>query len=57
MAESTLRINKVCPRCFSEKGNSIVMFEDKGNWLCPKDSRHVFKMDKDGFMQIVKAAW
>ncbi len=57
MGSGTLVMNKVCPRCFGESGNSIVLFEDKGNWLCPRDSRHIFKPDKDGFLQMVKAAW
>lgn len=52
--ECTVKINKVCPMCFSEKGFSIVLAEEKEKFFCPKDARHQFKLDKDGFLEISK---
>jgi hypothetical protein len=57
MAESTIRINKACPRCFSATGVSLVLFEDKGNWLCPKNPKHIFIVGVDGFLQTAKTMW
>lgn len=54
MAESTVKVNKVCPRCFSERGLSVVMVDEKDKYFCPKDARHQFKINKDGFLEIVK---
>ena len=52
--ESTVKINKVCPMCFSEKGFSIVLTQEKERFFCPKDARHEFRLNKDGFLEIVK---
>ena len=51
---STVKINKVCPRCFSERGFSVVLIDEKEKYFCPKDARHQFKANKEGFLEIVK---
>ena len=52
--ETTVKINKVCPHCYSETGYSIVMAMENNRWYCPKNARHQFTENEDGFLEIIK---
>ena len=49
--EATVKINAVCPGCYSNAGHSVVMQEENGVYKCPKDPRHKYKRSEDGMLE------
>ena len=47
----TVKINTICPACFAETGQSIVMQEKEGIYYCPQNPEHRFKRNSDGFLE------
>ena len=47
----TVKINTICPGCFSQLGHSVVMQEKEGIYLCPHNTEHKYKKNKEGFFE------
>ncbi|MFH0986628.1 MAG: hypothetical protein V1911_01120 [Candidatus Micrarchaeota archaeon] len=52
---ATVKMNEVCPGCYSMSGSSIVMKEDNGKFQCPNERAHLYKKNEEGFMERVES--
>ena len=52
----TMKMNKVCPACYSDTGYSIVLDETDPNGVfkCPNNAQHKYKLSEDGFLERVE---
>ena len=46
-----MKINTICPGCFSQTGHSVVMEEKEGIYHCPRNLDHKYKRSTDGFLE------
>ncbi|MEM0372907.1 MAG: hypothetical protein QXO69_03685 [archaeon] len=49
--ESTVKMNTVCPQCYTETGFSIVMKNENDLFQCPKNASHKYRKNEDGFLE------
>jgi|GEM_PF-1292265 len=49
--QGRIKINTICPACFAETGQSIVMEEKNGIWYCPRNPEHRYKKNKQDFLE------
>lgn len=53
--DATVKVNAVCPACYSQTGHSIVMGMEKGVYHCPQNPQHKYKRGQDGFLERTEA--
>lgn len=46
-----MQLKEICPKCFAATGFSIVLEEEKGVYMCPKNALHKFRKSRDGFLE------
>ena len=49
--EATVKMNTVCPQCYTETGFSIVMADENEVFRCPKNANHKYRKNDDGFLE------
>ena len=49
VGDLNMKLYDICPRCFSERGFSIKLENERDVFFCPKDSQHRFKKDDNGY--------
>ena len=51
MGPKTVNIHTICPGCYAQTGNSIVMTVTGELFNCPDNSMHRYKFDENGFLE------